>query len=112
LALTKREAAAEISPEIADSRSAAVTTGTSEFATFCSPDSVAENDTMAMPAATTVMAATAPKAICSLNLMPKPFSRKADASRAAVPRLAALAAEAAALESGAIEHFPRTHDYR
>ena len=70
-ALTKRAAAAEISPDVTDNRMASVIIGTWRLATCSKPRSVAENDTMATTAAITVMAATAPKASCSLALMPK-----------------------------------------
>jgi hypothetical protein len=72
LAPTKCAAEAEISPEIADSRSASVISGTSRFAMPWTPDSVAENDVMATAAAATVMIDTAAKATCSLILIPKP----------------------------------------
>ena len=65
-ALTKRAAAAEISPDTTESRSASVIIGTSWLATRSNPRSVSENDTMATAAAITVMRATAPKASLQL----------------------------------------------
>ena len=70
VALTKRAAAAEISPDVTDRRMASVIIGTSRPATRWKPRSVAENDTIATAAAITVMTATRPKAICSLTLIP------------------------------------------
>ena len=70
LAETKRAAAAEISPDATERRSASVIIGTSRLCTRAKPRSVSENDMIATAAATTVMMATTPKAICSLNLMP------------------------------------------
>jgi hypothetical protein len=68
---TKRAAAAAISPVIADRRRASVIIGTSAVATRWNSRSVAEKDRSERPAATTVINATAPKAVCSLPLTPK-----------------------------------------
>ena len=70
-ALTKRAAAAEISPDMTESRSASVIIGTSWLATRWNSRSVAENETMPTPAAATVISATTPNAVCSLPLTPK-----------------------------------------
>src|SRR5215470_14415491 len=72
LALTKRAAAAEISPDMADRRNASVISGTSRFATPPTPRSAAENDVTATAVAITVMTDTAANASCSLILMPRP----------------------------------------
>src|SRR5882724_7153623 len=69
-ALTRRAAAAEISPEITESRMASVMTGTSRPATCSKPRSVALNDMIATVEAITVITATTPNAICSLTLTP------------------------------------------
>src|SRR5712692_6444942 len=70
LVLTNRAAAAEISPEVAESRSASVITGTSWPATRSTPRSVAEKETIATAAAMTVSTATAPNANWSFALTP------------------------------------------
>jgi len=72
LALTKRAAAAEISPDMADRRNASVISGTSRVAMFWTPCSVAENDVIATAAAASVMIETAAKATGSLTLIPRP----------------------------------------
>src|SRR5262249_57123441 len=67
---TKRAAAAEISPDVAERRSASVISGTSRFATLSTPRSAAENEVMATTAATTVIADTTAKAVWSFTLIP------------------------------------------
>ena len=70
LALMKRAAAAEMSPEMDESRIESAITGTCCPANCRSTSSMAENDKSAVAAATTVRPATIPKATCSLALMP------------------------------------------
>src|SRR5258708_40204849 len=75
LALTKRAAAAEISPDMTDRRRASVICGTSRAAMFWPPCSVAENEAIATAAAASVMIDTAANATGSLTLIPKPPSQ-------------------------------------
>jgi hypothetical protein len=72
LALTKRAAAAEISPDMMESRSASFISGTSRCAISSTSRSVAENAVMATAAAARVITDTAAKAAGSLTLMPRP----------------------------------------